>query len=613
MEVMSITSAYSEDRLSPGSLAYSESMPGSILILWPTDPTIDTARQVAVARAAATEREPTNVLIAGGNEPASVADVRLDNASELRGLLSLAPSSSDEEILDAAFARWGQRFPEHLAGDFTWARWDPLTRELLLARDHMGIRPLVYARYQDGFAASTDIRSLRSLPGVDVRWDELYIAMSFTDIFLDRESTFHVGIKRLTPGSTARVQDAGRSVKVHVYWHLPTDDLRLSTEGEYVERFRELFLEAIRCRLPRDGCVATELSGGLDSTVVTAAIASMMSGRPLPAIAASFAEARYEGGRHDEGSHRTWARADPRIELLEIPASRMMTLRAVDQLMAVHGTPMAPVMDLVRLDLWNEAAGRGASTVFDGFDGDTAVNYGFERLMQLARGGHVITLGRETIAAYRKAGTRGLYETGLLLSNSTMHTLARHVRDPKPIRDSLASRDLLRRSGFLERCRAMPGARPGDVRVEHTLDLRSGTIALAIERLDVVATAAGVGIRHPFFDRRLVEYCVALPSDLLFRERMPRWIQRAALQGLGPASVLWRHDKGAMPARLADEALAALGATSGALPAELGDLVDLDRASEVLGRWRSERVSANILYPVFAYRRWLEHSATQAL
>ena len=267
-------------------------MPGSILVLWPADPGIDTTTQIADARGAAPEREPTRVLVAGGAESRTVADVRLDNPHELRAQLVLATSSSDEQILDAAFARWGLRFPEHLAGDFAWARWDPGARELVLVRDHMGIRPLLYARYRDGFVASTDIRSVRTLPGVDVRWDELYAAMSFTDIWLNRESTFHVGIRRLTPGSIARVRDAGRTLKVHGYWQLPTADLQLSTEADHLERFRDLFLEAVRCRLPSDGCVVTELSGGLDSTVVTAAVASLMPGGPLLALAASFAEDR---------------------------------------------------------------------------------------------------------------------------------------------------------------------------------------------------------------------------------------------------------------------------------------------------------------------------------
>lgn len=585
-------------------------MPGSILILWPADPRLDTTTQIAEARAAAPEREPTRVLIAGGVQARTVADVRLDNAQELRTQLGLPASSGDEQILDAAFGRWGLGFPEHLAGDFTWARWDPGLRQLVLIRDHMGIRPLVYARYRDGFAASTDIRSVRALPGVDVRWDELYAAMSFTDIWLNRETTFHVGIRRLTPGSIAKVRDAGKTIKVHNYWQLPTDDLQLSTEAEYLECFRDLFLAAVRCRLPRDGCVATELSGGLDSTVVTAAVASMMPGGAFPALAASFAEGRYDHGTYDEGSHRSWARDDPRIQLLEIPASRMMTARAIDHLMATHGTPMAPVMDLVRLHLWNEAAGRNASTIVDGFDGDTTINYGFERLMQLTRGGHGITLGRETVAAYRKAGIRGLYETWLLLTNSTLHSLAVHVRDPRPIRESLASRELLRRSGFLEAVRASPRAQPGDVRAEHALDVRSGTTALAIERLETVAAATGVEIRHPFFDRRLVEFCVSLPSVLLFRERMPRWIQRAALEGMGPGSVLWRHDKGGMPGRLADEALAALGAGTATPSPELGDLIDLRRTSELLGRWRKDKVSANILYPIFKLNRWLEHGTS---
>jgi asparagine synthase (glutamine-hydrolysing) len=144
------------------------------------------------------------------------------------------------------------------------------------------------------------------------------------------------------------------------------------------------------------------------------------------------------------------------------------------------------------------------------------------------------------------------------------------------------------------------------VRREHSLDIRSGTIALAIERLDVVACAAGVDVRHPFFDRRLVEFCIALPPDLLFRERMPRWIQRAALEGLGPESVVWRHDKGAMPNRLGEEALDALGASTTSPPENVSSVVDSDVVMASLARWRADRnpTDATVLYPAYTLGRW---------
>jgi asparagine synthase (glutamine-hydrolysing) len=580
-------------------------MPGSILVLWPVDSAIDIEAHASCAQRFASDRGPIRLLIAGGEEPVSVADARLDNAIELKSALGLPTTASDGRVIDEAFGLWGSRVPERLAGDFVWARWDPSARELMLVRDHMGIRPLVYARYRDGFAAATDIRAIRSLPGVDLRWDDLYVAMSLTDVWLDRSSTFHAGIKRLAPGTMARVREQGKLVAITDHWALPTEDIRFPRESDYTERFRELFLEAVRCRVATGGAVATELSGGLDSTVVTAATAQLAQ-PPLLALAASFDDERYESGRHDEGRHRAWARTDPALALLELPATRMITEDAVERLMRTHGTPMAPVMDLVRLDLWTEAAARGRTTVLDGFDGDTTVNYGFERLMQLLRAGRLLTLGHETIAAHRRAGRRGLYEIAVLLGYSTFHAASGLVRYPRAIAGSLASRELLRRSGFLDLYESTPAARPGDVREEHRLDVRSGTIALAIERLDIVAAAAGVEVRHPFFDRRLVEYCIALPSRLLFHDRMPRWIQRAALAGLGPDQVLWRHDKGAMPSALGDEGLVALGAESAPLPPSLSHYVDLERTRTLRDRWAVTQDSAQTLYPVFELSRWLE-------
>jgi asparagine synthase (glutamine-hydrolysing) len=194
----------------------------------------------------------------------------------------------------------------------------------------------------------------------------------------------------------------------------------------------------------------------------------------------------------------------------------------------------------------------------------------------------------------------------VLLTNSSLHSLSSRVRPPRAIRDSLVSPALLERSGFWDRYHAAPGPRIGDVRDEHILDVLSGNIALATERLEVTALAAGVQVRHPFFDRRLVEFCVGLPPDLLFRARMPRWIERAALEGFGPALVLWRHDKGGMPNGLAEEALTLLDTSIDDPLDGLDAYVDVEAVQRMRVAWQARRgpIEAVALYPLYEFARW---------
>jgi len=584
-------------------------MPPSFLVLWPRDARAANDAVVQQARQAAPERAPLEVLVAGGPDAASVGDLRLDDRSALAHGLGVPLDTSDARLIDAAFARWGRSFPAHLTGDFAWARWDPATREVLLVRDHLGIKPLVTARYRDGFAAASDIRCLQALPGIDLRLDERFLAMVLTDIYTDTRSTIARGIKRVSAGHLARVRDHGRLVQLVDHWRLPHEDLRLGTEQDYLDRFRATFLAAVRDRIPTTGTVATELSGGLDSTVVTAAVAEHRAtpegGGPTLALAASFAERQYQGGRYDEGRHRAWARVDPRVRLLELPASAMITPAAIQQLLDVQGQPLAPVMDLVRLALWKTARTNHVAAILDGFDGDTAINYGFERFLALARHARFAALAKELGQSYRVAGRLGLREAFQLMTYSTYHELRSHWREPRVVTNCLASRALLERSGFLDALRDLPRPRPGDVRGEHVFDLRCGDTAMSIERLDIVATAASIPVHHPFFDRRLVELAVSLPSDLLFRDRMPRWIERAALKGLGPKEVLWRHDKGGMPPQLQQEAIGGLPAFDANRPID-DNLFDAAAFARTHTRWNAtgDIETAYALYPALTYCAW---------
>jgi asparagine synthase (glutamine-hydrolysing) len=584
-------------------------MTGGLLVLWPRDSREPLGTAIERATRAASERAPITILIAGGDEPASVSDARLDSRDSLSASLGWPRTATDEDLLDAAYDRWGSELGDHVAGDFTFARWEPARGELMLMRDHLGMRPLYHARYSGGFAAATDLRSLRVLPGVDLDIEPLFVAMCLTDIFVSDAHTIHRGIRRLPAGHLMVVKEHGAAAQQRRYWHPSREELVLPSEGDYLERFRATFMDAVRDRIPADGLVATELSGGLDSTVVTAAVAEVSAPNSILALAASFAHPRFDGGIHDEGSHRSWARNDPRIELMEADGGSLVTADAIDRLIDVGGIPAAQIMDLVRLQLWRLAKERGASVVLDGFDGDTTINYGFERWMSMLRGAHLTTLVKELRASYRTAGRRGLREAGVLVAYPTFHRIRRRFRRPAMVSRSVASERLLRESGLLERLDALELPAPGDVRGDNILDVTSGDTAMSIERCEIAATAAGIEVRHPFFDLRLVELAISLPADLLFRNRMPRWIERRALEGLGPHDVLWRHDKGRMPDGLIRDALERMPlGQQDARPSDVFSVwIEAERLRIAVERWDSQADlrAAYSAYPAAVLETWV--------
>lgn len=225
---------------------------------------------------------------------ALTADARIDNLRELGTLLAPelrgAPATHGSVIL-AGYRRWGHDLPRHLIGDFAFAIWDSEARTLFAARDPMGLRPFYYRIEPRRVVFGTEVKQLLAVPDVPTRIHEPMVAAFLAGAAPSPEWTFYEGISSLVPGHSLLVGPQGRSILR--FWEagrIPT--LRLSSEDEYTEAFRELFREAVRCRIHSPRPVGVFLSGGVDSGSVAGTGGQLLQGDPslTPALRAySFA------------------------------------------------------------------------------------------------------------------------------------------------------------------------------------------------------------------------------------------------------------------------------------------------------------------------------------
>ena len=204
----------------------------------------------------------------------AVVDALLYNREELLFLLNLPSSAliSDEELLLQLIRQKGFDSLSAVNGDFAGAIYDPAVGCWKLFRDHLGVRPL-YVYHDDRiFAFSTDIRGIASIPGVDLRPNELQLFTSFMNCNpLTMQQTDFASIRCALPGAwTTVTQDAGGFVlEERPYWKLRSRKIRLSSEEEYEHRLRQLVADAVKRRLDAvPGLIGAELSGGLDSSVI---------------------------------------------------------------------------------------------------------------------------------------------------------------------------------------------------------------------------------------------------------------------------------------------------------------------------------------------------------
>ncbi|MDP9243031.1 MAG: asparagine synthase-related protein, partial [Actinomycetota bacterium] len=485
---------------------------------------------------------------------ALAADARIDNRGELIGELRLPPSVPDSGVILAAYRRWGDRCPERLIGDFAFAVWDARRRTFLLARDHIGVRPLVWFRSRSLFAFASQERALFTLAEVPRRLDEIGIGDFLVAVLEDTQRTFYEDVHRLPPHHALSLS-AGGDARSRSYWELDASrELRLASDREYEEAFRETFVEAVRARTRSLGPVATELSGGLDSSAVTCAMRDLRGAEeddPVPAFSIVF-----EDPGSDERTFVDAVAATGGIRPTKLGGDDLLALRLEDLLSRQDG-PFASLTVLMETALCARAAESGRRVLLGGFDGDVVVSHGLERLPHLLRRGRWGTLGSEVT---QLAPRLGLSRWEALRSYAVApaappfaHRLwgaakprgRRGWSGGAPIAPGFA-----RRIGLSARSAAFEGPAAATAREEHRAELSSGVLPAALEIRDRVGAAAGVELRHPFFDVRLVELCLSLPEDQKMRNGWTRSIQRRALAGIVPERVLWRSDKGRINDRL---------------------------------------------------------------
>ena len=197
------------------------------------------------------------------------ADARIDNREELIRKLDLRRDLvTDADLILHAYLKWGRSAPEHLIGDFVFAVWDPRTRTLFAARDHIGVRPLYYHIRGEALYFASEIKAIRAGVETSFEINEDFVAEYLTKELLSPDATFFARIQRL-PAAHSLTFHIDGTYEVERYWELdPERETVFASDEEYEEAFRELFSETVRCRMRTNNDFAILLSGGLDSSSV---------------------------------------------------------------------------------------------------------------------------------------------------------------------------------------------------------------------------------------------------------------------------------------------------------------------------------------------------------
>lgn len=568
----------------------------------------------------------TQPLVRRSGDLVLTADARLDNRDELitalRPLKTLRPPEpedrpvTDAELILAAYERWGEACPEHLLGAFAFALWDGRKRQLFCARDHFGVKPFYY-HHAPGrrFIFASEIKAVLARSGVPRDVNEVWIADQLEYFEEDVEHTLFRGVRRLPPAHWLSVSRDG--IQSREYWSLdPEREVQFSAEREYVKAFRSCFMEAVRCRLRSVGRPGSMLSGGLDSSSVACAARHIVDDEdpPLHTFSAVFDDVPESDERPFIQSVLEKYQFEPHY----IPGDRISPFVSLtDQRLpeAVDEPVRAPNLHL-NWHAYERAQACDVRVVLDGFDGDTTVSHGTGRFHELARTGQWISFVKEAYAYGRTRDRKAWSIIGPYLQHYAVNPVLGRVRGYGRLRQlwqsirgtrsdrgqqsdqlALLDPDFAARIDWPERRRTLLQGRSGPPRTERELHhrlLTQGGMPAALETLDRTAALFEVEVRYPFWDKRLVELCLALPPDMKLHQGWPRRVLRLAMDGILPPDVQWRRDKSNIGFAF-DRMLRTYGQERMKKlvqdPTHIGPYANIDRLREAYARFEAEEAT----------------------
>ncbi|MBK3579576.1 asparagine synthase (glutamine-hydrolyzing) [Streptomyces sp. MBT65] len=444
--------------------------------------------------------------------------------SELRGLGHEFRTRSDTEVVLRAYAEWGEAVAEHLDGMFAFAVWDEREQRLLLVRDRLGVKPLYWAAVDGGLAFASEPKALFAHPEIRPRVDADGLREAYSLLF-NTGPTVWSGVREVEPGGLLVLDRDG--VRERRYWQLEAG-VHADDRDTTVERIRELVGTAARSQLEADVPLCSLLSGGLDSTVLTALLADELRLREGPdarirsyAVDYSDQAARFTGDvlrtGHDTPfateagafigtDHRTVV-LDPRA-LLD-PEHRKAVVVARDSPIGVGDmdTSLYLLFGEIRRHSTVALSGEAADEVFGGYPW-----FHSPKALAATTFPWLLVTGDEAAMPLNPELDLRMGEFRADTYRSALAAVP-HLDDETPTEHRQRELQHLSLTRWLRQL---------------------------LHRKDRLSMARGLEVRVPYCDHRLVEYAFNTPWALKSYDGREKSLLRATGTGLAPESVLWR-------------------------------------------------------------------------
>jgi len=461
----------------------------------------------------------------------------------------------DTETILHLYEEHGAECVNYLRGMFAFAIWDQNRRELFIARDRLGVKPLYYAQTADGSVYfASEIKALFEADAIRAELNNAALPDYLANHATSGEQTLFRGIKRLLPGHTLLWRDG--KIEINQYWDLSfkRDESDTRSDADCVAEFRELFRESVRLRLMADVPLGMFLSGGIDSSAIAAVMSGMVAD-PIKTFSVAFAER--------EANELAYARLVARAFKTnhhEVVVSPKDFFAALPRLVWHEDEPIAHPSS-VALYFVSQLASQHVKVVLTGEGSDEMLaGYGRYRktILNVKLGKQYQRFAPEFLRDTIRRQIANLSNTSRARQklSRTFLTLTPDIESiyfdnfavfPRAMQDQLLTRELREQN------------RPDPYRVMRDLLTNAGSASLLDQLLyvdtktylhellmkqDQMSMAASIESRVPFLDHKLVEFSAALPERMKLRGGTTKYILRESMKDVLPEAILSRPKMG---------------------------------------------------------------------
>jgi asparagine synthase (glutamine-hydrolysing) len=430
-------------------------------------------------------------------------------------------TQSDTEVLLHGYEQWGRDLPAHLKGMFAFALADGRRRQLFLARDRFGEKPLFFVEAAESVSFASELKTLAALPGVERRLDEQALAGYLCLNYVPGDATLVRSIRRVAPASWRLYGQTGLLASGR-YWEPPSDDADdrpALTEDDALAQLEPLLDRAVELALRSDVPVGVFLSGGIDSSLVARSAAR--SGRLSRAYCLAF----------DESSYSEWSAAQETARQIGVPITKVvLSSRALEDFLPIVEHADDPLADSSALAVWTlarEAAlsskvvigGDGGDELFGGYltyqatlwhDHVTSRFPGVARRMLRRSASLLPTTERKVSGTYKLRRFLRAAELAPSIAHFTWNGTwlpdeAAHLVSGAALKAS--TREALSRLAVAHRLPSHP-----TLRQLQAVDVSEYLPNDILAKGDRMTMAHGLELRAPFLEPELAEFALRLPA-----------------------------------------------------------------------------------------------------